>query len=49
MQSGLNSYTLPDKLWGATALTAVYDKDEHKFLIASCNAKASNEIHSVVF
>ena len=49
MQSGLNAYTMPEKLWGACSLAAVHDKAEHKFLIASCNAKSDNEVHSVVF
>lgn len=40
---------MPEKLWGACSLTAVHDRSEHKFLIASCNAKSDNEIHSVVF
>jgi hypothetical protein len=40
---------MPEKLWGACSLAAVHDKTEHKFLIASCNAKSDNEVHSVVF
>lgn len=51
MQSGLNSFTLPEKLWGARALAALFDREEHRFLIASCNAQAAsqNAIHEVVY
>lgn len=52
MQSGLNSYTLPEHLWGAQALTAMYSSEEHRFLIASCNENVTtngNEIHQVAF